>query len=910
MTSQLPQGWKVDDEEGEEGEKAGALPSGWKVDDEEDSTLPPGWEVEEPKKLTTAKERDDEKLRKLAGSLLPEEKTPEELKKMSVSEKLQYIQDQKAAMELIRSRVIVPNFLSGASFGLTENIPGLEVTEFEETNPYSLIGTGSEIIGSLVPLSRLIKMFSGLSMKLASKSPVLQKQLSSLATMFGVGTTDAALHQIAKGEMPSAEDVLEHGMEWATLDALLQSAGYAGRFAKGLFIKSRNTGLSRIGIINEVNRKIAESGVDMNNAEAVSKLAMEILESPVTKEEMAAAKRIQLPEAEANPITEVAEQTFKQEPITPKDLKTRKIEESEINKLTSQTRELSETYLPEEISFTKEAESLEKDIIQEQIDSVGARAASEEELGTAIREDIEAQLEARKDEYRPLYEKSDEAAKMQLHVPQNTAREVERKLRRISRLSTKPEGYNAVIRYLEAVLKDAGFVIRKNKKGVIKNIVSMKDVPVSDTIELARRLNEIIDYEAVEPTVKDALRSVARAAKADVREALAANADALAAFELAEEAHAETAKRFGADSVRKARGQQAGEKISKMAESPTAMGHFKEVLSPQQFLQLERETLERLNNQPYEKASKTLREVEKHLSSENKKLAREIVEAKNPHNPLARKKLMQNAVLDDMSNAITNGARPEKTLKLWKTPKGQKLIKETFHNSPNWPQVKNYLENQSFNDMVSSVLKDGKIEIKKFKSFMRDPAMVNNIRAQGGEEAVTFFQKLDAQVKRMEEGVKLLDKFPRKQDIEKGQEILRRAKERAKQKPKEVRVGEEAITRGKEQLQETPTGRGKKILERMVEKDFPFIAKSRAWKEWISETMGLTPKAALSVFGLMKLGIPNTVTTLIGYRMMNRMLTSPRIRQAFSEAAKHHSSPLKFILAIDKLGNVFDEEDN
>jgi hypothetical protein len=95
----------------------------------------------------------------------------------------------------------------------------------------------------------------------------------------------------------------------------------------------------------------------------------------------------------------------------------------------------------------------------------------------------------------------------------------------------------------------------------------------------------------------------------------------------------------------------------------------------------------------------------------------------------------------------------------------------------------------------------------------------------------------------------------------------------------------------------------------MVEKDFPLLSKTKKWKEWFSETMGLNPKAAMSVFGLMKLGLPDTVATLLGYRMMSSMLTSKRVRDAFSKASKHYTDPLKFILAVEELEEVLDEED-
>lgn len=898
MSASLPQGWTVD-EETEDEKLTSKLPSGWTV------------EESKPAKETTAKERDEAKLKQEAGIYAVEEKTPEELKKMTIAEKMQYAQDLKTQREFLQSSVFGKKALSGLTFGATKNIEALKPVELEETSPYSLIGAAGEITGSLAPLSKLIKVFSGPAMKLAAKSPVFQKQLSSLATMFGVGATSKAIESVAKGEMPTQDEVLEHGVEWAALDALLQAAGTTGKFVSSLLKRSKSTGVSRKDLVNNVYREVAESGVDMNNAEEVSAKVMEILERPVTEEELIQGQRQKLAEESAGDVEKVAQGALKQEPVTPKDLKSRKITDEPVNKLTSESISLSEAYQPREINFTKEAETLSKDTIEQKIESTAPRAATEEELGNSIREDVEKTLEAAKQEYRPLYNEAEEAAEGIYHTPSNTAREGGEKLRKLeqgsknnntSKMKTKPAGYNAVMNTIEDILQDSGFVIQRNEKGVIESIIQDKQVPVQKTMELARRINEIIDFEAVEPSVKDALRSIVKGAKTDIREGLAHNEDALAAFELAEAEHARVAQKYGRESIRKIRGTQAGEKISKMTESPTTLGELREVLSPEQMLQLEREMLEKLNKQSFEKAQKSLREMERHLSEENRKLAREIVESKNPHNPQALKKTTQEGILNDMSTALTNGTRPEKTLALWKTPKGQKLVKETFHNSPNWPQVKGYLEKQSFNDMVASVLKDGKLDLKKFNEFMRDPATLNNIRAQGGEEAVTFFQELSTNVKKVQDNAKLLEKLPTKEQIQKGKKFSKESSgqgklQRSADKSKRIRED---------------------ILDRIERKEHPIQSRINDWKAWTKEMLGLNAQASMSIFGVAKLGgaaigaytfgIPNAVAAMIGYKLLEKMMTSPKVRRAFLDASKHYTNPITFILSMKQLGESMEEQ--
>lgn len=972
MTAQLPAGWTVDEPE-----------------EKEQGSLPPGWSVQED---STPQQRDRAKINDKLGVLAASEKTPEEVRAMSLPEKLEYVQELQREQDLLKSHAFVTGTASGATFGLTKNIEDLKPMQFEDFAPYSFYNASGEIVGSYIPLSRLMKVFAGPAMGLASKSPILQRQLGSLGTMFGVGVADQGLRTLAKGEIPSADDLLEHGLEWAALDAALQTVGTIGRFAKGLLGFGGGPG-GRKQVINDIYKDIVKSGTDMTNPQEVSDRAFEALNLRLLNAERIAERQeargvsnfaeeiinkppeqITPKEPKASKPNPLANRVLNQIEITPKDLKTRKVSDESINKLSSETHLLSEPYIRKDYNFEKEAEALEQNVIRDKIESVGIRAATEEELGTNIRENIETRLEEAKAEYRPLYTDAEKVAETTLHVPQNTAREASAKLMRISRLKTKPAGYANTITNLENVLTDAGFVVQRTPEGAIELIVSANPVPVSDTIELARRLNEIIDYEAIEPTVKDVLKSVKRAAKEDIRIGLEANPDGLAAFELAEEAHARTAEKFTKQSIRKIRGQEAGEKISKMAEAPSSMGELKEVLSPEQYTQLEREMLEKLNNQSYEGAQKTLRQIENHMSAENKKLARDIVEYKNPHNPEQKKKILKDSIITEVSDALTKGTRPGKTLELWKQSRGHNLIKDAFKNSPNWPKVKSYLEKQSFNDMVASVIKDGKIDFKKYKQYVKDPVILNAVRMQGGPEAVDFFVHLDSQVKQLENNVKLLDRFPTELEIKKGKELVeRRVREAQEIRGKElikvqkekniaekqrlleeqkdknrpfvkiIKKNQPEATRGKEKLdqlkqkvekkqgritdisknklgtkkepgeaarikKESTGERGKGILKELVKKDFPIQSKAKKWRAWFTETMSMNEKGVISVFGLMKLGLPNTVALLIAYRILNKMLSSSKVRSAFIEAAKQQTNPLKFILSIEKLGETLEEE--
>lgn len=842
----------------------------------------------------------EQKTREAASIYHAEEKTAEDLKNMTLQERMQYAEDLKTEREYLQSKGFTKGALSGATFGATENIEALKPQEGE------LGGTFGQTVGSFLPISKLFNFFGGALTKLAQKSPILQKQLSAFANLLGAGATGATvkgLESVAKGEIPEAEDLLEHGVEWAALDAVLQTLGLGGRFAANLLRRSKETGASRRELINRVNKQIEELGLTGADPEVISAKAFEILEQPIES----TARKLELPEKAETAIESLGKETLQKEKVTPNQLLTGRVKETPFNKLDEEIVVLSEPYQPEQINFSKEVRNLEESGIASKIESSGERAATEQELGNLVREDINSQLKKDKAGYKPLYKEAEQVADVSMHIPQKTAKVAGQALIDIAAVKTKPEGYSKVIGTLETILEDAGFKIERDEANRITQIISTQDVPVSKTIELAKRLNEIVDYAAIEPSVKDKLKTVVRAAKQDIRDGLrATNEDALAAFELAEEEYARVAKKYGKKSIKNIRKTEAGEKITKVIDNPTELGDLAEILTPKQRKQVEREILENLNKKTYEQSKKQLREIKKHLTEENAKLAEQIVESKNPYNPKAKNKLVQESIIEDMSDALTTGSRPDKTLKLWKTEKGQKLVKDAFKGSENWNQVKNYLEKQSFSDIASTVIKDGKLDIKKFDKLMNDPAALNNIRSQGGEEAVQFFKQMDSKVKQFQENTKLLDKFVKESDVKRGKELLKKAKEKNLQKPNIPEVGEEALRKQSQLAKETKGVKGKKILERMASKDFPIQKGLKKFQDVFKDTIGISEKGALSVFGLMKLGIPNTVATLIGYRLLSKMLTNPRVRKAFTEASRKGIDSLTFLIALESLGDEAD----
>src|ERR1700722_7750591 len=875
-------------------EEVKGLTQGWTVDEEpkkKENTLTEGWTVEEPKKSPV-------------HDVISEESREKGFEPEAEGE-------FERAAELGTAEGI-RGLLSGVTFGLSEKVPGLEAGE----NIAS--GTG-KAVGALLPITKLYNFFGGALTKLAAKSPILQKQATGLANLLGITTAGVAhfeAEELVKGRQPSAEELLDKGLEWASIDIGLGILGKSYQFTKGLFSKGGKQGAYEV--LDNVVTKIKDSGVDLNQPEKVAQTALEILE----KEPELATRELKVASKAQEPIETLAQERFTQEAVSPQDLKGKKITQEKLTPLIQETRYNAEAYQPENINFVYEAEALENSAIEKQIETIGERAPSEQELGTGIKEDIEKNLHEAREGYKPLYTEAEEAAEGIMHNPEGTAKEAGNKLKKLESptagkpLKAKPPEYESTMNKLEGILEDSGYTIQrapapKGQRGAIELIVQNGEVPVANSIELGRRVNNLINYETIDPTVKNILKPVAAAIKQDVRIGLKANPDALTAYELAEAEHARVANLYNKDSIRAIRQKEAGERAAQAIKSPTAVEDMRNVLSPKQMLQIEREILEKMNEMNYEKAAKTYREMQKQLSADTRKIAKDIVESKNPHNLQFRKKQTQEGILNDMSNAFTTGARPEKTLNLWKTQKGQKIIKDTFKDSPNWTPVKEYLEKQTLNDMISSITSpSGVIDVKKLKPFLKDAAAMNNLRELGGEEAVQFFRGLEAEVNVLDKNVKMLDRIPTKSEAKRGKDLIAKTKAKNIKKPKVAKAGEEAIETGVRRKKETTGEKGQKLLERMAAKDFPVQAKMKKWNAWFADALGLTPKAAMGVFALMKLGLPNTVITLVGRKLLTKMATSPAVRRAWKQAAKHQNDPIKFLAAWEHLGDVLDEEED
>ncbi len=238
-------------------------------------------------------------------------------------------------------------------------------------------------------------------------------------------------------------------------------------------------------------------------------------------------------------------------------------------------------------------QQIERTRADELVESVGERAETDKVLGENIKADIEKNFKEAEKQYQPLYQEIKTAAKDIKHKPNSTIKLANSILDHINSLKTRPEGYQKVINTLNDNLQDMGYYIAEVIGGKLLvrdasgNPIKLtpfavqEEVSLSQTMELAQRLNKIVDYDIVGPSIKNQLKPVVNSLKKEIKEALeSANPDLSKKFIQAEGLYADTAKKYGNEVITGIRGQQKAERVASSLLEPTVLENLKKDRQP------------------------------------------------------------------------------------------------------------------------------------------------------------------------------------------------------------------------------------------------------------------------------------------------------------------------------------------
>lgn len=798
-------------------------------------------------------------------------------RKNKQSGKSNFLLDQLAEVGTLEQKVLAEQrkneqsfgkgALSGATFGLSAGVPGLEPGEGGFATAGDIVGSATLPIGGAI---KLTKYAASPLIKLAKNSPKIQKGIESLARLTGVGAvgalSEAGHEATAEGgfQMPSIENALEQGAIWSAIDVGLGALGKLGKFVKTLAQKSKETGKPKYTLLNEIGQELSTFG---GSDEKVAQKALDILETKTGEEGLAARAALD------REIEEKA-QAFKK----------RKIEQKDLSKLEHTP---AEPYLPSEFSAETIAEKAINEDLDKATNKIAKRATSDKALGESIQQDIESSIAADKEETDALYAIASEGQELKNVNLQKTANAIVEELKKLQsgKLTLSPEGYAKAEKQLFQALEDIGYHVNIDEKEQIYQAIKNKTVNLKDAIEIKRRLNNIIDYDLKETSAQRFLKSPAHFLREDIRRGYGPKtSQQRKAYEKAEKLFGENAEKQKRKSIVSTRYSEKPEQIAKLIKTPSGLSDLKQIVSEKQFKQIERELLEHIKNLPEEKAKNFYREVRPELSQDTRVLAEQLIDSKAPLASPERKVLqrakIQEKVLDDIAQSTITGVRPKYALDLWKTKEGQQLIKHSLKDNPNKDEVLKYLSDTSFNDFAASIVdKEGKVNFEKLNDLLKDPATLENIKMVAGEEGVQFLKQLETLANEVKKNYSFLEGIADKGTEKQRAELDKSLRARFKEKVSRHKEGQEEIKKGK-------------LIYKLDD----------AIKNYGPKT-----KAVLATLGIINIGAVPTLAAGATWETLKIASKNKKVRQAIRDAAKHKTDPSLVLKAFDALDKSLED---
>lgn len=321
-----------------------------------------------------------------------EEKTREEIDALSWKEKQQYykkLNKHKAWKSILG---FGKGFLSAATFGASEKIAALEPQE-DETSQWL-----GELTGLVLPASAIHKGITGIG-TLIQRSPQAFKYVQALMEIKGMGTAmelfqtgltgatyETASNLVKEGELPTIEQVVASGAEWAAFHAAFKLAGTGLRYAE----KFSNARDNRIILdshkyIDETVQKLAKENIyPEKNPIEFAERAEELLDAELAKAE---AIRTSSESIDAKAKQEVDILTGKDSTPIPEESKTPleaevKPEIKREPKTKAVTKETTKAKKPTATQSKVEVKPKEKGLTQKQQDKPKPKTAERQPIKT------------------------------------------------------------------------------------------------------------------------------------------------------------------------------------------------------------------------------------------------------------------------------------------------------------------------------------------------------------------------------------------------------------------------------------------------------------------------------------------------------------------------------------------------
>jgi len=723
-------------------------------------------------------------------------------------------------------------YLSKRTFGLTENIDALKPINIEnlpeeERDAFGVIKTGTGTTAEFRSLNNLMKVFK-LPGEIATGSGPLKQSINSLKNVlkaFGVGATEESLKEVFAGKDLDSGEIVQNGVTWALIDTLLMGGGKTASLLKGFFERGQKAGKNPYELLNKFTKNLIENKVNIEDIDAVSKEAIDYFGRNVA-------------EAEANAV----KPEFKS-----KSLREKKVDAEVFDTIESQLPKepdvpvVKDRYRPE--NPTKITES-ELDVLVE-------RSPSNQKLGNDIKKDISLQEKAARAEYEPAYELVKEATESVNPTTTNLIKSAESKRLKLGgRFKTKPADYDKTGQIIENIIEDLGGVRDSNGNLIFEK--GANQIPMSDLMELGKRTGQLAKYGDYKPSVRDAIKSLNQEIKKAIRESMP-DEDAKKMWEFAEGKFAEKSEIFNNSMISRIKSKNFNaEDVVKLIENPSDIQKIKKAISSEQYKSVERELLSKMNDASYDKSKKLFRELRQHVSEDSKKLAEEIILSKKPISKLTPKDKSQK-LEKWVTDNLVKPTKSQSLLDSWLDPKMNQKIRKSLENNPNKKEIIDFLNKESaFRASKKIVNSEGVIDFQEFKKFVHNAGNRSILRSQVGEE-----------------GLKFLDSVAGSSDM-----LLKQKKIMSQLKNMPLKNFKVPSKRGDEIIS--------KFADKISREKYPNIT----YVKDLMESLGDFPKGVLTSTGIYKFGPVKTAIAFGGWKFIEKIAKTPRLRNAFKKAMK------------------------
>jgi hypothetical protein len=472
--------------------------------------------------------------------------------------------------------------------------------------------------------------------------------------------------------------------------------------------------------------------------------------------------------------------------LSSKDLtgRTAQISEHSLKKFEDQVGQYSNVKIGDITDFS--AEEIEKDIVKNTqgkiLDTVAPEVPTHKEGWEKVRDVVEEDFGKAKEEYTGLYDTVEEASKNIKTVPTNTfeaAKNLSKEMKATLFYANEEAGVkNAADTMVAKLVQPQGEIAESlvadlKKEGIYadyENVLSilqqdaMEDLPrevaLNKLMATKRSVHRILEKSDIIPAPVDLLKKLSKALKKDIYKGLEKAPKVGKDYLAAETKYAQTQELFNNDAIVKFRKSPNPETMSGFFSSPSNKERLNNVLTgkPQVSSVADRMVIEHTTSKGLEHAKDMSKELKPYLGTEGKQAIDKVLEYGDKLTTPGQQAAIRGKVLEELQESFTAGTRPDFTLKLMQNDKGYKLVADSLSRSPKGRRMWSALKRQSLDDLMSSVVKDGKIDFLKAKDILKNPHTRRIIQGTTGQEGLKFFESLETYGKNFANNLELLEK--------------------------------------------------------------------------------------------------------------------------------------------------------